>query len=228
MSIQTQQIGSGTQAGAVATGTLALIAVGLLLAIAIVVLILRPDSEPIPSATDMVIAPASKEARGDAARDIIAELQNTTKASDAQTSGIDEELADDESLNETADNEPIDEESDTAVGGEDDNARAYARAQAFHAEGKLADAQLLYFFAARGGYAPAAFDLATFYDPNHFSTQSSLMKEPDPYQAYKWYRQSLQLGIHDAEARLAKLYVWTEGAADSGDMKAEQLLMLWE
>lgn len=106
--------------------------------------------------------------------------------------------------------------------------QAYARAQEFQAAGQLADAQLLYFFAARGGNGPAAFELATFYDPIHFSQDASLMKEPDAFQAYKWYMMALEAGNGTARDRLAELKGWAEEAARTGDIEAEQLLQQWE
>jgi serine/threonine-protein kinase len=106
--------------------------------------------------------------------------------------------------------------------------QAYARAQEFQAAGQLADAQLLYFFAARGGNGPAAFELATFYDPIHFSQDASLMEEPDPFQAYKWYMTALEAGNGAARDRLAELQGWAEKAAGTGDIEAEQLLQQWE
>jgi len=109
-----------------------------------------------------------------------------------------------------------------------DYAEGYARALEFQAAGRLADAQLLYFFAARGGYAPAAFSLATFYDPNHHSQESSLMDEADPFQAYKWYRQAEDAGHEDAAVRLEELHAWAEDAAQAGDSEAERLLLQWE
>ena len=105
---------------------------------------------------------------------------------------------------------------------------ALEQARALRAEGKLADAQLLYFFAARGGYAPAAFDLATLYDPLHFDTGSSLMDKPDPFQAFKWYQQAQQGGEAAATTRLKELRAWAAAAADDGDMDAEQLLLQWD
>lgn len=104
---------------------------------------------------------------------------------------------------------------------------ALEQARALRAEGKLADAQLLYFFAARGGYAPAAFDLATLYDPLHFDIGSSLMDKPDAFQAFKWYQQAQQGGEAAAATRLEELRAWATEAADDGDMDAEQLLLQW-
>jgi len=115
-----------------------------------------------------------------------------------------------------------------AAGDPIDYAQAQSQAQEFHAEGRLADAQLLYFFAARGGHAPAAFDLASMYDPNHYSTGTSLMDEADPFQAYKWYQQAKNAGDENAAERLEALRAWAEQAADAGDGDAERLLLTWE
>ena len=109
-----------------------------------------------------------------------------------------------------------------------DFAEAYRKAEEFQAQGRLADAQLLYFFAARGGHAPAAFTLATFYDPNHHSADASLMDEPDAFQAYKWYRAADAAGDERAATRLDELRAWAEEAAASGNAEAERLLLQWE
>ena len=109
-----------------------------------------------------------------------------------------------------------------------DYARAYERAQEFRADGRSADAMLLYFFAARGGHAAAAFDLATFHDPNHHAETSSLMDEPDAFQAYRWYRQAEEAGHEAASERLTDLRAWAEQAADTGNVEAERLLLQWE
>lgn len=109
-----------------------------------------------------------------------------------------------------------------------DYTEAYRRAEEFMSQGRMADAQLLYFFAARGGHAPAAFSLATFYDPNHHSRDSGLMDEPDPFQAYKWYGEAKEAGNENAAARLDELRAWAERAAAAGNADAERLLLQWE
>lgn len=108
-----------------------------------------------------------------------------------------------------------------------DYALAYDRAQEFRASGNFADAQLLYFFAARGGHGPAAFELASLQDPNYFSADAGLMDKPDPFQAYKWYKQALEAGNQEAATRLSELFSWAEAAAAS-DPDAARLLMQWE
>lgn len=119
--------------------------------------------------------------------------------------------------------------SELSSGGDDvDYAQAYERAREFQAEGQPADAQLLYFFAARGGHGAAAFDLATSYDPNHHAQGSSFMDEPDPFQAYRWYRQADEAGHEAASERLTELRAWAEQAAGAGNEEAERLLLQWE
>jgi TPR repeat protein len=108
-----------------------------------------------------------------------------------------------------------------------DYAAALEQARNLRTEGKLADAQLLYFFAARGGYAPAAFELAEMYDPLHFDSTGNLMEQADPFQAYKWYQQASQAGFGEATSRLEALHDWAQQAAEEGDLDAEQLLLQW-
>ena len=112
--------------------------------------------------------------------------------------------------------------------GEPDYAQAYERAGAFRSEGRTADAQLLYFFAARGGHADAAFDLATLYDPTRDPQASGLTGEPDAFQAYRWYRAAEGAGHEQAGERLSQLRDWAKEAAAGGDTEAERLLLQWE
>ena len=104
---------------------------------------------------------------------------------------------------------------------------AYSSAQRFQRDGQLADAQLLYFFAARAGHAPSAFALATMNDPLHHSETSSLLPEPDAFQAYRWYTEAQDQGMEDARERLDALQAWARAAAAEGDQEAERLLLQW-
>jgi hypothetical protein len=109
-----------------------------------------------------------------------------------------------------------------------DYQEAFERAQAFRRENRLADAQMLYFYAARGGHAQAAFELATLNDPIYHSEQTSLLDEPDPFQAYKWYSAALEHGVEAAEMRLDALRKWAQAAAADGNLEAERLLLQWQ
>jgi TPR repeat protein len=105
---------------------------------------------------------------------------------------------------------------------------AYDQASEFLRDGDVADAQLLYFFAAREGHGPSAFVLAGLYDPVDFNSASSLMDNPDGFQAFKWYNKALEAGETEAAGRLDALKAWSEKAAAEGDVKASQLLLQWE
>jgi hypothetical protein len=104
----------------------------------------------------------------------------------------------------------------------------YRRAEGFIADGKLTDAHLLLFFAARRGHVLAARELGGMYDPIYFSTTTSIMDEPDPTQAYKWYRRAADGGDDIAQLRLLALKAWVEQAAKQGDEGARLLLMAWK
>jgi hypothetical protein len=93
--------------------------------------------------------------------------------------------------------------------------------------GRIADAHLLYFFAARRGHAPAAFVLAGIYDPVRFDKERSLLGRPDPLQALKWYRVAADQGDGEAQARLRSLESWVDAKARAGDAEAERLRLSW-
>ncbi|MDQ3774570.1 MAG: hypothetical protein M3461_09475 [Pseudomonadota bacterium] len=93
--------------------------------------------------------------------------------------------------------------------------------------GRIADAHLLYFFAARRGHAPAAVVLAGIYDPVRFDKDRSLLGRPDPLQALKWYRVAASQGDGEAQARLRSLESWVDARARAGDAEAERLRLSW-
>lgn len=109
-----------------------------------------------------------------------------------------------------------------------DYGAAVDKAEQFQRDGKLADAQLLYFFAARGGNAKAAFALAEMNDPNYFKPATSLLDEPAPFQAFKWYTVARDQGMNEASERLEQLHKWAEHAAQAGDEQAQRLLLEWK
>lgn len=93
--------------------------------------------------------------------------------------------------------------------------------------GRIADAHLLYFFAARRGHAPAALVLAGLYDPVRFDKDRSLLGRPDPVQALKWYRVAADQGEGEAQARLRSLESWVDAKAGAGDAEALRLRLSW-
>jgi TPR repeat protein len=95
-------------------------------------------------------------------------------------------------------------------------------------EGKLDDAQVLLFFGARRGHAQSAFAYAELNDPLHHSPETSLLAEPDAFQAYRWYTTALDAGMEAAAERLAALREWTENEAAAGNSEADRLLLQWE
>jgi len=117
--------------------------------------------------------------------------------------------------------------ADVRESGPESYEDAYERAREYQENGQLADAQLLYFYAARSGHAGAEFELAEMNDPNHHESATSLLEEPDAYQAYKWYSAALEHGSSEAQERLEALRDWTTKAAAQGDSAAERLLLQW-
>jgi TPR repeat protein len=95
-------------------------------------------------------------------------------------------------------------------------------------QGRLTDAYLLLFYAAREGDAQAAFSLASMHDPNHFSEGNPLLEKPDSYQAHKWYSAAADKGVSQATERLRILRKTTEERANSGDSAAMRLLLNWQ
>ena len=105
---------------------------------------------------------------------------------------------------------------------------AFEQALELQAAGQLDDAQVLLYFGARRGHARSAFAYAEINDPNHHSAETSLLAEPDAFQAFRWYSAARDGGIGEAAARLDALKVWAEQAAAAGDSEAERLLLQWE
>ena len=101
----------------------------------------------------------------------------------------------------------------------------YQKAQEYQHEGSLADAHLLYFFAAREDHLPAMMMMAEMADPRLFQAQNSLLDQADLVQAYKWYRKAAQQGQPEAESRLDALRTWVSEAADAGNAEARQFLL---
>ena len=101
----------------------------------------------------------------------------------------------------------------------------YEKAQQHLQEGSLADAHLLYFFAAREDHLPSIMKLAEMSDPNLFRAEDALMDDADVIQAYKWYSKAAELGHQPANERVDGLHQWASNAAADGDPDARQLLL---
>jgi TPR repeat protein len=101
-------------------------------------------------------------------------------------------------------------------------------AETYQQQGRLTDAYLLWFFAARKGDGEAALALASLHDPNHFEDGNSLLSEADATQAYKWYSTAARQSIPQATERLQALRATLQTQADAGDMTANRLLLNWQ
>ncbi len=99
------------------------------------------------------------------------------------------------------------------------------KASTYLRDGRLADAWLLYFFAAREGHVEAMMTLAEMSDPNLFAADNNLLDRPEPVQAYKWYQRALAAGFEPAKERLAALRGWAQQAAAAGDRDAQTLML---
>jgi TPR repeat protein len=104
-------------------------------------------------------------------------------------------------------------------------AQMHDKAQNFQHEGSLADAHLLYFFAARENHLPAMMVMAQLSDPILFRAENSLLDQADAIQAFKWYSKAAELGQPDAAGSIDKLRQWAQDAAAAGDPEARQLLL---
>lgn len=103
----------------------------------------------------------------------------------------------------------------------------FAAAQQAQNDGELADAYLLYFFAAREGHAAAALALGTQADPASRDPANSVFENADLNQAHKWYQIAAQNGDAQADDRLADLRQRVEKLAAGGDPQAQRISLLW-
>jgi hypothetical protein len=103
--------------------------------------------------------------------------------------------------------------------------QVFDKAQKYRHEGSLADAHLLYFFAARESHLPSLMVMAEMSDPLLFRAENSLLDQADAIQAFKWYRMAAELGQPGVDDRLEALRGWANDAAAAGDSQAEQLLL---
>jgi TPR repeat protein len=104
----------------------------------------------------------------------------------------------------------------------------FAAAQQAQAEGEMADAYLLYFYAAREGHAASALALGTQADPAQRDPQDSVFDAPDFIQAHKWYQAAAQNGNAQGRERLADLRQRVEQLAADGDPQAQRISLIWQ
>jgi TPR repeat protein len=104
-------------------------------------------------------------------------------------------------------------------------AQVFDKANAYLREGSLADAHLLYFFAAREDYLPAIMVMGEMSDPTRFSAADSLLDRADVIQAHKWYSKAASLGQQTAVERLEGLRQWAGSEAEAGNPHARQFLL---
>ena len=102
---------------------------------------------------------------------------------------------------------------------------AFDKAGDYLADGSLADAHLLYFFAAREDHLPAIMKMAEMSDPTLFQAQDSLLDHADFIQAYKWYQKAAGLGHQAAATRIHGLHQWALAEADAENPHAKQFLL---
>jgi hypothetical protein len=103
--------------------------------------------------------------------------------------------------------------------------QAFEKAAKFRGEGSLADAHLLYFFAARENHLPSIMTMGEMSDPMLFRAEDSLLDQADAIQAYKWYHKAAEMGQPSANGRLDELGRWASEAAATGNSEAAQLLL---
>ena len=104
----------------------------------------------------------------------------------------------------------------------------FNRAEELQQSGKLADAHLLYFEAARQGHAGACMVLARQADPAFYSADNSMLDQPYVSQARKWYLAAAEAGDDTAPALLENLHDYVRTQAAAGDPEASRLLLQWK
>jgi hypothetical protein len=92
-------------------------------------------------------------------------------------------------------------------------------------DGNLADAHLIFFFAARKGNISAMMRLGEMNDPTLFRADQSLLDQSDPVQAYKWYWKAQESGHSIAKNRLGNLHQWALAESKLGNPHAQLLLL---
>lgn len=104
----------------------------------------------------------------------------------------------------------------------------FAAADQAQRDGEVADAYLLYFFAAREGHVASALELGRQADPAGEPQGERLFESPDLTQAHKWYKIAAANGNPEAQQRLNDLRQRVEQRAASGDPQAQRIALQWQ
>ena len=112
--------------------------------------------------------------------------------------------------------------------GQIDPQAVFDAAEAAQTSRDLADAYLLYFFAAREGHTSAALALGRQADPQSHDPDNSVFETPDLNQAHKWYQLAAQNGNDEGRQQLAALRIRVERQAAAGDPEAQRISLLWQ
>ena len=169
----------------------------------------EPELPPAPAVEKSLLSEGAEQATD------IAEQEGTEQA-DTQTTGpLPPGGAARKLIEELRSNPPLDLD------------KAFEAAQQHQSEGRLDDAYLLYFFAARESHGPAAMTLAQQLDPANFSNDG-LFDKADEMQAHKWYKRASDAGVEQATESLNQLRQRVESAAASGDDQARRLMLQWK
>lgn len=115
-----------------------------------------------------------------------------------------------------------------AEGADGDLDAVFEAAEQARAAGEMADAYLLYFFAARQGHGASALALGAQADPATRDPADSVFESADLAQAHKWYAMAARNGDATAGKRLAELRARVEQLADGGDVQAQRISLLWQ
>lgn len=105
---------------------------------------------------------------------------------------------------------------------------AVSEAERQQQAGRLVDAYLLHFYAARLGHDGAALILAHQADPTFHDAATSPLAMPDISLALRWYDMAAEAGNSDAVADRQRLRQRLELAAAAGDLDAQRLTLQWQ
>ena len=186
--------------------------------VTVVAIFLVPGEEEQPAPPDLPMAPSTeKSLLSETAEQATApeEMLDNEQSAAEPTAPLPPGAAARKLIQDLRDNPPLELD------------KAFEAASQHQSEGRLDDAYLLFFFAAREGHGPAALVLAKQLDPAHFSTEG-LFERADEMQAHKWYKLASNSGLSEATEALADLRQRVENAAADGDDHARRIMLQWK